>query len=113
MNTNIIDQVQKIHQNKTSSAACIASAIMQDNSMLTSMTAYEFKLLCSITARIETMMRMNDEARFTLYDYLDALLNPSPRQPRWTVIAEEIEAGQYKFDDLVSLAERKRQTYES
>ena len=111
----VIDDIVKY---RFSSTACIAAAIALDNALWKNMSDLEKGMFSDMAANIEHLMTTTDESRFTLYDYMDAVIN-NPNRP-WTDIAAEINQnahGSTKTQEtamtkLIELTEDKRRTYE-
>lgn len=120
MSKTVLQQVQNIQKLQATSTACITAAVLMDNNMLTDMSQSELTSFCRLAEHVEALMFENDEPRFTLYDYLDAVVNNNLGDT-WGKTAKYIDtrmvksdAGNHEdaFKRLVYLAEAKRETYE-
>lgn len=115
-----LDQVTKLHENKTSYTTAIAYAVIEDNGLWNDMSDEEKALFCNMADNITYIMHHSDEPRFTLYDYLDAIVNHA--KLTWVGIARKLrEILNGKSDDdiqdamnrLAYMAGEKRRVYGS
>ena len=112
MNIKEADKASSIN-----SVTLIAVACAQDNAFNWGKKPNDEKLLwLKYADAVAYVMSQSDEARFTLYDYLDATINNNGVQWQWT--AREIKSLMKKkrYDEIeqkiVKLAENARKAYE-
>ena len=100
------------------SAACVAVAAAMDNDMWENATHEQRTDWIGLSCNIEILMRGDDEPRFTVYDYLDAVINGDMGD--WQAFAAKVQTaidenndGLMKsyMDDLTAMAVKKRRTY--
>lgn len=103
-----------------SSTAAVAAACAMDNQVIPNQTHTEFSILCWLAESITKLMAQGDEPRFTLYDYLDAIINN--RYTKWTELADEInklvetntdESLDAAYEKIIAIAAEKREVYSS
>lgn len=102
---------------RITSDTCIAAAIILDNRL--TMIGNELENWINCVKRISELMIGSDEPRFTLYDYLDALINAADPWS-WENFYEQLSNARNSantaaetglFNELISKAKHKREVY--
>lgn len=114
------DALKKVQTNGlidlTDSTQLTTLGALIDNDLADSLTVDEWSKWREFAESITGAMSENDEPRFTLYDYLDAIINaPAGENVDLlnALIGLAMNDKRKFFPRLVSLAERKRTVYES
>ena len=89
----------------------IAMAVILENNLDDDINMDKWTIWRKLANAICSAMSKNDVARFSLYDYMDAIINHS-EQPDWSDLLAEYEANEDNFfAHLLRLADDKRITY--
>lgn len=97
--------------NAAMSCTLHALAALCDNNRLGETPQEEIEAFINLASLISMEICTQDEPRFTLYDYLDAILN-SKGAVSWDQAALKIASqGETEFAKLVALAEQKQKAY--
>lgn len=94
------------------SSAAIAAAVFKDNG-LEMPDSDDLVLWVTLASAISDRMSREDEPRFSLYDYLDALINSNTN---WHDAVQRLTADHDDpgiWNELVELAQHKRDVYSS
>lgn len=90
---------------------CVLFAALEAADLLEDMDEDRLRGWTDLALRIEEAMGASDEARFTLYDYLDAVINCPPGMDDAFRDARDSGDREALLNQLVAMAEAKRGTY--
>lgn len=97
------------------SCTLIALAALIDNDIFPLASETTIQTVITLAINISHQIAVSDEPRFTVYDYLDAILNNSGEKISWDDLNEGLTGTNAKstFTKLITMAEHKRKVYES
>ena len=97
--------------NCTNAAQLTALAVIFDSTLVDEMSLAEWDKWSALADRIVSATQKEDEPRFSLYDYLDAIAHPTEEALVDTMLRLAAEDEPAFFARLVKLAEHKREVY--
>ena len=99
---------------KNTSCKLIALAALIDNDIFPLASETTIQTITTLAVNISDQIAISDEPRFTVYDYLDAILNSSGEQISWDDLNEGLAGtdAESTFAKLITMAEHKRKIYE-